>query len=197
MQLTPKEAASVRKKIKEKYARVAAAADGCFRYPTGAAGLRGLGYPVEDWQDLPAELVASYCGVANPFALGPLPAGAAVLDVGCGAGLDALVAARQVGGRGRVAGCDLTFAMVRKAPASAASVGLEHTTFLLADAEALPFADSRFDAVLSNGALNLTLNKVRALAEIFRVLKPGGQARLADMVLIAELPPERRDRLDN
>ncbi len=197
MQPTAEEANQVRKKIQEKYAQVADAARGCFRYPTGEEGLKGLGYPPEAWQDLPGELVASCCGVANPFALGPLPPGAGVLDVGCGAGLDALLAARQVGPAGRVAGIDLTREMVAKARAFAAQLGLAHAAFEQAPAESLPFKDAQFDVVISNGALNLTLDKARAMAEIFRVLRSGGRVRLADMVLVAELPAERQDRLEN
>lgn len=197
MQLTEEDIRLIRDRIKEKYAGVAATASGCFRYPTGAAGLTGLGYPPELWQDLPAGLVESYCGVGNPFAPGPLPPGAAVLDVGCGSGLDAMVAARQVGPRGRVAGIDLTWEMVAKAQDQARRLGLAGMSFAQAEAEALPFRAACFEVVISNGAINLSLDKVKTLTEIHRVLKPGGSVRLADMILVAELPLERRHRVEN
>lgn len=197
MKLTEQESRQIREKIQEKYGKVAATASGCFRYPTGREGLMGLGYPPEYWQDLPGELVGSFCGVANPFALGPLPPGARVLDVGSGAGLDALVAARQVGSVGRVAGIDLTAEMVATARGFATRLGLVNAAFQQAGAESLPFADGQFDLVLSNGVINLTLDKARAVAEIFRVLHAGGQVRLADMMLVEDLPPERQDRIEN
>lgn len=196
--LTEPEIRQVRQGIQEKYDKVAAAGPGCcFRYPTGKEGLAQQGYPLELLRDFPEEILAAFCGVGNPFSLGPLYPGDAVLDIGCGAGVDSLVAARLVGPAGRVVGIDFTFAMLEQARAHQARLGWGQVSFQVGDAEALPFPDNDFDAVISNGVFNLTLNKARALLETHRVLKPGGRLLLADMVLVAALPSDRQDQVAN
>jgi arsenite methyltransferase len=197
-ELTEDDILKVRAGIREKYDRVAAAGSGCcFQYPTGREGMELQGYPPELLQDFPPEVLAAFCGAGNPFSLEPLNPGDAVLDIGCGAGVDSLVAGRLVGAGGRVVGIDVTAAMIEKARAHQARLGLGHVAFQVADAEALPFPDNDFDAVISNGVFNLTLNKAKALAEVYRVLKPGGRFLLADMVLVAALPPDLSDKVEN
>jgi arsenite methyltransferase len=196
--LTESEILKVRQGIKEKYDRVAAAGSGsCFQYPTGKDGMDLQGYPTEILRDFPPEVLAAFCGVGNPFRLGPLNPGDAVLDIGCGAGVDSLVAARLVGAGGRVVGLDVTPAMVERARAHQARLGLANLSFQVGDAEALPFPDNDFDAVISNGVFNLALDKEKALKETHRVLKPGGRLMMADMVLVAALPPEKSDQVEN
>lgn len=184
--------------IQEKYAKVAAEGAGCcFKYPTGKEGMRLQGYPANIIEEFPDEVLADFCGVGNPFSLGQLFPGEAVLDIGCGAGVDTLVAAQLVGPGGRVAGIDVTFAMLERAQAHLARLGWPQVSFHEANAEALPFPDAEFDAIISNGVFNLTTNKAQALAEAHRVLKPGGRLMLADMVLVAALPPDRQDQIAN
>jgi arsenite methyltransferase len=184
--------------IKAKYDQVATAGPGGrFRYPTGREGLERLGYPPEILETLPAAVLATFCGVGNPFSLGPLQPGEAVLDIGCGAGVDALVAASLVGPGGRVVGIDVTTAMLETARANLAQLNWPQVSFEPADAEHLPFPAGDFNAVISNGVFNLTLNKGQALAEAHRVLKPGGRLLLADMVLVSKLPPEVGDKVEN
>jgi arsenite methyltransferase len=197
-EMTETEIQKVQQGIKEKYDRVAAAgAGGCFRYPTGKAGMELQGYPPELIQIFPPEVLAAFCGVGNPFSLEPLNPGDAVLDIGCGAGVDSLVAAHLVGAGGRVVGLDVTAAMVERARARLSQLGLANVTFEVGDAEALPFPDNDFDAIISNGVFNLTLNKEKALKETHRVLKPGGRLMLADMVLVAALPPDQAGKVEN
>ena len=196
--LTAAEIRQIRTGIQEKYAKVAAEGAGCcFKYPTGPEGMTLQGYPLDIIKAFPDEVVADFCGVGNPFRLGPLYPGDAVLDIGCGAGVDSLVAAQFVGEGGRVVGIDISVAMVEQAQAHLARLGWPQVSFQVADAEALPFPDNDFDAVISNGVFNLTINKAEALQEAHRVLKPGGRLMLADMVLVAALPPDRQDQVAN
>ena len=197
-ELTEPEILQVRQGIKEKYDRVAATgAGGCFQYPTGKAGMELQGYPPEVLKEFPPEVLAAFCGVGNPFSLEHLNPRDAVLDIGCGAGVDSLVAAHLVGAGGRVVGLDVTPAMVERARASLSRLDLANVTFEVGEAEALPFPDNDFDAVISNGVFNLTLDKEKALQEAHRVLKPGGRLMLADMVLVTALPPDRAGKVEN
>jgi SAM-dependent methyltransferase len=166
------------------YSRVAAAPEGAFHFHRGPqyASAR-LGYDAAELAALPADVTASFAGVGNPHGIENVPEGAAVLDVGCGAGTDLLLAARRVGPRGRAIGVDMTEAMRRRATAGAEACGLTHVDVRAGDATSLPVEDQSIDVVISNGVLNLVPDKPRALAEIARVLKPGGRAQIADIVI--------------
>jgi SAM-dependent methyltransferase len=182
--------ASVRSAVRRKYAQVAVSPEGRFRYPTGRAGAEALGYGEEWLRDAPREAVEGFCGVGDPLALGPVREGEAVLDVGCGAGLDLWRAARLVGPRGRACGVEPSPEMAARARRALGGAGVE---VLEGAAEAIPCPDAAFDVVLSNGALNLSPDKEGALAELRRVLRPGGRLQVADMVLREELPAGERD----
>jgi ubiquinone/menaquinone biosynthesis C-methylase UbiE len=122
-------------------------------------------------------------GTGNPFALGEIRPGERVVDCGSGAGADALIAARLVGPTGAVVGVDMTPAMISKARANAAVAGLANVEFREGLLEALPVADGWADVVITNGVLNLVPDKAAALAEMFRVLRPGGRLMAADIIL--------------
>ncbi len=196
-ELTLQDKHRIEESIRQKYLRAAASPEGLFRYPTGRAGLEALGYAPELVRDLPEVVAASYCGVGNPFILGPIQEGEAILDIGCGAGVDSIIAARLVGPSGAVTGIDLVPEMLARASEHARLAGLANVTFRESSAEQLPFPDNRFDLVISNGAFNLVVDKIQALGEVFRVLKPAGRFMLADQVLAGELPKEIKTRVES
>jgi arsenite methyltransferase len=148
-----------------------------------------LGYDEELLEEIPDEVLNSFCGVGNPFVIAPIVKGCSVLDIGSGAGFDLYVASRQVGAKGKVCGIDLTEEMVNRARANLASMQVRNAEVHLVSSEQLPFADASFEVVISSGVINLSPDKQRLFAEIHRILKPGGRLQFADIILEKELPP--------
>jgi arsenite methyltransferase len=190
-----------RKRIKEglrrKYVRVAVSPNGNFQYPVGKAGLKEQNYDSQILKELPQDVLDSYCGVGNPFSLGEVNPGESVLDVGCGAGADTLIAAMMAGPDGSAVGIDMIAEMLERARENMGRAGLHNVTFQEASAEAIPFADDSFDVVISNGVFNLVPDKVKALREVFRVLKPSGRFQIADQVLTLKQSDDIASRIDN
>jgi len=181
--------AAIRQGIAEKYHKVATSPAGLFRYATGEASAWRLGYPPKLLTAIPLAIRERFVGLGNPFALGAIRPGEAVLDLGCGAGFDVLVAAQLVGPAGQVVGIDLSPEMIAVAEAGRAGAGFPQVEFQVAAVEAIPLPDGVFDVALSNGVLNLVPDKPAALREIFRVLRPGGRLQACDMALVGEVPP--------
>jgi arsenite methyltransferase len=169
--------------VREKYADVSLSAGGKFNYPTGREGAILHGYDPAIVMSMPDELIRSFCGVGNPFILGPINPAETVLDVGCGAGFDLIVASRMVGQKGRVCGIDLTPEMSKEAENNLSRYGVQSYDIRVAGAESIPYSDNSFDVVISNGVLNLSPLKEKSFREIHRVLRPGGRLQFADIVL--------------
>lgn len=182
--------------IQEKYTEVATEPEKGFHFHTGRPLATLLGYPAARVLQLPGYTVESFAGTGNPFSLGRLQEGESVLDLGCGAGFDALQAALEVGEAGRVIGIDMTVAMLEKARAAAAELGLKNTEFREGFIETLPVEDASIDIVISNGVLNLTPDKEAAAREIFRVLKPGGRFQIGDIIVYIDVPQEAKDDVE-
>lgn len=185
----------IEKVIREKYAKAARSPEGLFHYPVGRAGLEALTYEHEMIRRVPDSVLASYCGVGNPFSLGPLRPGEKVLDIGCGGGVDTFVAAFLVGPTGQAVGIDATPEMLERARRNHLEVPLTRAAFLAASAEDLPFRDQTFHVVISNGVFNLIPDKASALTDVLRVLKPEGRFMIADQILTGELPEDTAARL--
>jgi SAM-dependent methyltransferase len=159
---------------------------------TGAGEVvAGRLYSEEELAELPPGAVGWALGVGNPVRYAFLQAGEVVLDVGSGGGIDTILAAKRVGPTGRAIGLDIVEAMIDRARTNAAEAGVDGwTEFQHGEMEQIPIPDASVDVVISNGVLNLSARKSRALAEIFRVLRPGGRISLADLTVEGELPPE-------
>ena len=156
--------------VRAVYAKVAENPQGDFHFHRGPEyAARLLGYDLAELNSLPRKATASFAGVGNPFLMDPLPAGAAVVDIGSGAGMDCLLAASRVGAAGSVVGIDMTD---------------------------LPLASNSVDVVISNGVINLAPDKEAVFNALYRVVKPGGRLQFADIIIGTELSEDARNNID-
>jgi arsenite methyltransferase len=185
----------LREEIQKTYTGVSTRPGEEFIFPTGRHWAEDLGYPPE-LAKVPEASVGSFAGVANHFLLGRLEEGKTVLDLGCGAGTDLLIAAQMVGPEGRAIGIDMTPSMLERARQKAAEVRLENVELHQGLIEALPLDDESVDIVISNGVIDLAPDKEAVFAEIDRVLKPGGRLQIADVIIHKEVSEDARQRID-
>ena len=186
----------LRAQISEKYRDVAMDPEMGFHFHNGRPLARMLGYAGEVVETLPWGTVESFAGTGNPFLFGELAVGETVVDVGCGAGSDSLIAARQVGVDGQVIAVDMTAGMRDKAAAGAQATGLGHVEIRDGFAESLPVSDGVADVVISNGVVNLCPDKPAVFREMARVLKPGGRIQIGDILVHKPVPQDARDDID-
>ena len=186
----------LRSEIEKTYTDVSTEPAKGFIFPTGRAWAEDLGYPQPELSRVPEATVESFAGVANPFVLGRLEEGADVLDLGCGAGTDLLIAAQMVGSEGSVTGVDMTPSMLARARASADEMGIANVALHQSLIESLPLEDESVDVVISNGVIDLVPDKDVVFGEIDRVLRPGGRLQIADVVIHTEVSEDARDRID-
>ena len=179
--------------IKKEYTNVALDPNKGYHFHTGRRLANLLGYDERLYADLPESNIASFAGTGNPFSVGEINAGETVVDIGSGAGFDSLIASRLVGESGRVVGFDMTDEMLKKARAGAEAMGATNVEFREGLAESLPLPDNFANVIISNGVLNLTLDKTETLREWFRILKPGGRLQVGDILVEREVPNSALD----
>jgi len=186
----------LRSAIRDEYHVVASEPMRGFHFHTGRPLARILGYE-DAWLDgIPEPAIESFAGTGNPFSMGELRPGQHVVDIGCGAGIDSLIAGRMVGPDGAVVGVDMTESMLRKARASASEAGMDHVDFHEGYGEALPVPDQWADVVISNGVLNLMPDKAAGLDEMYRVLKPNGRLQIGDIMVQKVVPGSAKENID-
>ena len=186
----------LRRRISDKYRDVAMNPEIGFHVHNGRPLSRMLGYPDEVIEVLPWGTVESFAGTGNPFVFGDLDPGESVLDLGCGAGFDTLIAARHVGAGGKVLAVDMTEEMLAKTAAGAAALGFGHVETRNGFAESLPLEDDSVDVIISNGVINLCPDKPAVFQEMARVLRPGGRIQVGDILVHSEVPQDAKDDIE-
>ena len=178
----------LRSAIQGEYESVALKPELGFHFHIGRKLAKMLDYKDEWLDDIPQTAIESFAGTGNPFSLGTIKPGERVVDVGCGAGVDSLIAARKVGPQGLVIGVDMTPAMLKKAKMAANEANLNNVTLRQGYGEELPVDDAWADVVISNGVLNLMPDKMTGLQEMARVLKSSGRLQISDILVQKEVP---------
>lgn len=192
--MTPEQ---IRAAVVERYGQVATDPTGSFNFPVGRAFADALGYPTATLDRLPAAASRSFAGVTYYHDRTALRAGDTVLDLGCGAGLDALLAAEAVGPDGRVVAVDYAAEMVALARANARAAGASNLRVEQSAVESLPFPDASVDVAQANGVFNLSPQKEQAVREVWRVLRPGGRLVAAEIALTEAVADRDRATLQD
>jgi len=188
---------AIARAVAERYGRVATSPVGRHGFPVGRLFAEQVGYPIDLLEWAPAPVVNMFTGAGNPRPYVNAPVGAAALDIGCGAGLDALCTAREVGSTGAVVGLDFSVDMIARAEEGARAAGLGNVGFVCASASETNFENDSFDLVTFNGILNLSPDKDAILREIVRTLRPGGRVVFAEIVLEHEIEDAGPTTLDD
>ena len=183
--------ADIESAVKHRFAALALSPGEEKRFPVGPESAKRLGYEAHDIDALPLAVTESFAGVGCPFVLGDLRPGQRVLDLGCGAGMDSILAARRVEPGGTVIGVDMVEEMLTKGQRNAEALGLCNLDCRLGRADALPVSAASVDVIITNGVFNLCLDKPKVVAEMFRVLRPGGRLHMADILLEEHVTPEQ------
>ena len=187
---------ALRDEVKLKYREVAINPEQDFHFHTGRVLTQRLDYSEAITLPIPEHAVESFAGVGNPFSLRDLEVGEKVVDLGSGAGFDCFVASALVGNKGQVVGVDMTKEMLGKARTLAVEMGFNNIEFRDGLLEELPIEDGWADVAISNGVINLCSDKERVMAEIYRILKPGGYLQFADIANSKPVPQAAIQNID-
>ncbi len=183
--------------VADRYSSVATTPDQKFNFPVGRQFAMSVGYDSELLDRLPKGLWESFTGAGNPVPFVDAKSGEVVLDLGCGAGLDLFHYAEKVGPTGQLYGLDISEAMLNKAAANLASVGIKNVEWLASSADAIPLPNNSVDLVTANGIYNLSPDKDAVMREVARVLRPGGRTVFSEIVLKSELPCDVRGQMND
>ncbi|HLW89478.1 MAG TPA: methyltransferase domain-containing protein [Terriglobales bacterium] len=195
--MTATDRTDLRDKVRLAYSAAAEMPQEKHAFPVGRAFAESLGYPADLLDQLPAVASDAFAGVSNVSIFAEIPSGATILDLGCGAGLDALIAARRVGLSGKVIAVDFSTAMLDRARQAVAEAGVSNLELREAGAEQLPIADEEIGVAMVNGIFNLNPARDAIFRELARVVRRGGRVFGAELILSSPLPPEARARESN
>jgi arsenite methyltransferase len=190
--MTATDRTHLRDKVRIAYSAAAETPQEKHAFPVGRAFAESVGYPAELLDDLPAVACDAFAGVSNVSVFAEIPSGATILDLGCGAGLDALIAARRAGPSGKVIAVDFSTAMLDRARQAVVEAGASNVELREAGAEQLPIADEQIDVVLVNGIFNLNPSRDAIFRELARIVRRGGTVFAAELILSSPLPAETR-----
>jgi len=191
--MNAEKARQLREGVRRAYSAAAEQPQADHPFRVGRQYAEDLGYPAEALAALPVAAAEAFAGVSNVNAFADIPVGATVLDLGCGAGVDALIAAQRVGPQGRVIGVDFSEAMLARARRAAIELGAVNVDFRYGDAENLPIEDGGTEVALVNGIFNLNPAREAIFRELARVVRPGGAVYVAELILREPLPSEIQD----
>ena len=187
---------TLRSEVPKEYCQVAQNPELGFHFHTGRRLATLLEYQGHWLEGLSEEAIESFAGTGNPFRLGDILPGEKVVDTGCGAGLDCIIAAKMAGADGEIIGVDMTQEMADKAQSNVAATGVKNVTIKQGISEELPVDGRWADVVISNGAINLAPDKDDIFGEVNRVLKPGGRLQVADILVDKPIPEGARRNID-
>jgi SAM-dependent methyltransferase len=182
--------------VRKAYSAAAESPSGEHPFPVGRAFAESIGYPTELLDSVSASASEAFAGVSNVSLYAEIPEGSTILDLGCGAGLDALIAARRTGPAGRVIGVDFSGSMLDRARQAAREAGFSHIEFHESPAERLPLKDAEVDVAMVNGIFNLNPHRAAIFRELSRVVRRGGHVYAAELILIkpiADASPSTED----
>lgn len=183
---------NIKKIVKDKYKEIATSGASCGCGCDSANNIsKSIGYSEEELEIVGEANLGLGCG--NPLAFGKIKEGDVVLDLGSGAGIDAILAAKKVGAQGKVIGVDMTEEMIEMAKLNAKKQNIENVEFILGEIEKLPLDDNSVDTIITNCVINLTPDKSKTFSEAYRVLKPGGKIYLSDIVLLEDITEEQKN----
>ncbi len=186
---------NIKKIVKDAYKDIASSGSSCDCSCNKAKNIsKSIGYSDEELDIVGEANMGLGCG--NPLAFGKIKEGDIVLDLGSGAGIDAILASKKVGEKGKVIGVDMTKEMIEKAKENAKKQNITNVEFLLGEIEELPLKDNSVDTIITNCVINLTPDKAKTFSEAYRVLKKGGRIYLSDIVLLEELSQKQREDKD-